>query len=937
MDTKLFISRVVPDDGTYFLATSYIKNDGKTGARHTTLENIDAIKPTVNKFIARKRDIYFAVGSYVDNKNRKRSNAKSKKCLYLDLDWGSSKGYPDSKAALAALYGFIKDTGLPPASLMVGSGNGIHVYWTFEKAIPISEWVPLATALKEKCIAYGLDIDHQCTADISRILRVPGTANYKDPAHPKRVRVIGPDHGDYPIARLAKSLLVGGTPALTAVGTSTGVLPAGQGHSIPGAEVDAADTGTEREYASSDTKSVIDRCPTLRHSFETNGKDDSEGMWNKILHVLAYTSDGRDYIHQIGSAHPTYTHADTENRFQTKLDAGTSGPVSCNTLAMEPGNKCSECPLYGKVKNPVLAARYRPPGDLPAKYVLQDNGIFEMVEDETGTPLLAFVTEKRFYNGILNTVNDDGEEKVFLRCDYNIGNTTPKTIEVPLSAMATTQAFATFMAKTNIPLKPNEARPVLQLMGEWKSKMEAAKHTCRLSKRLGWTRVAGNNAFVLGDKILLPGGDEMPNILGQPIITAHYTPHGKLESWKKAADTILQNQHIEIHIALASAFAAPLMKLAGIPGAVLSIVSQQSGIGKTKALETAQSVWGHKNQMFAINDTANSINTKISVLNNLPAYWDELGLTLRGAEGKDFANHIFRMAQGKEKQRLDVNSNLREAHEWNTLITIASNDSVQDTLELHSTNDATIKRVLELSVDCSADVDVMTPGGSTDLIFSALDRNHGTAGEIYARFLLDHHDQLQDSIQKVKDSIAKNGYAQDERIRIAAIAALVVGAKAAKVAGLVGFDIKAILDRLVRVLDREADSGDNSVMVNGTARYTNVQTPQQKLREYIEEHAGHVNKSEDFRVKGGGNQHQPTITLATPQLLPVRVHIADKPGLVRVKLKHFRDWLTANYGAGARDIKELKNAGFVDRRAGLDAGLPGETNAKDRLLEGPIP
>src|SRR5262249_54256948 len=68
---------------------------------------------------------------------------------------------------------------LPRPSTIVNSGGGLHVYWTFDRALTVLEWNPLAQALVNAAKDFGLKFDSGCTTDAARVLRIPDTFNHK--------------------------------------------------------------------------------------------------------------------------------------------------------------------------------------------------------------------------------------------------------------------------------------------------------------------------------------------------------------------------------------------------------------------------------------------------------------------------------------------------------------------------------------------------------------------------------------------------------------------------------------------------------------------------------------------------------------------------------------------------------------------------------------
>jgi hypothetical protein len=128
---------------------------------------------------------------------RKHDNALWLKALWLDIDIKDPpKGYASIDKALAALQAFIAHCGLPPATALVASGGGLHVYWISDKPLTRDEWQRYANGLKAAALAYGLRCDAGVTADAARVLRVPGTFNHKTEP-PKPVVLLGLAAADY--------------------------------------------------------------------------------------------------------------------------------------------------------------------------------------------------------------------------------------------------------------------------------------------------------------------------------------------------------------------------------------------------------------------------------------------------------------------------------------------------------------------------------------------------------------------------------------------------------------------------------------------------------------------------------------------------------------------------------------------------------------------
>lgn len=113
------------------------------------------------------------------------------KALWLDIDVKDPpKGYASIEDALKALADFRVHSGMPMPNAFIGSGGGVHVYWILEQSLTRDQWQNYANGLKVAAINFGLKCDIGCSVDSARVLRVPGTFNYKtDPR--REVKVLG--------------------------------------------------------------------------------------------------------------------------------------------------------------------------------------------------------------------------------------------------------------------------------------------------------------------------------------------------------------------------------------------------------------------------------------------------------------------------------------------------------------------------------------------------------------------------------------------------------------------------------------------------------------------------------------------------------------------------------------------------------------------------
>jgi hypothetical protein len=105
----------------------------------------------------------------------KEENVKFIVCLWVDLDFNKEDG-------LKQLSNFRFQP-----SAVVGSGNGLHAYWFLKE--------PELVNPHTKGILKGLSeaLNGDSVFDLARVLRVPGTFNFKDPKNPKEVKILSLD------------------------------------------------------------------------------------------------------------------------------------------------------------------------------------------------------------------------------------------------------------------------------------------------------------------------------------------------------------------------------------------------------------------------------------------------------------------------------------------------------------------------------------------------------------------------------------------------------------------------------------------------------------------------------------------------------------------------------------------------------------------------
>src|SRR5262252_305615 len=116
--------------------------------------------------------LYFCVGTLRDGASgRSKSNVGWIAGLHADIDYKDHDLTPDEIQRRL-------DQTLLPASLVVETGGGVHSYWLFHEAEAATPEMVARVEAALRRLADHLGGDPQC-AEISRLMRIPGTVNFK--------------------------------------------------------------------------------------------------------------------------------------------------------------------------------------------------------------------------------------------------------------------------------------------------------------------------------------------------------------------------------------------------------------------------------------------------------------------------------------------------------------------------------------------------------------------------------------------------------------------------------------------------------------------------------------------------------------------------------------------------------------------------------------
>jgi hypothetical protein len=633
-------------------------------------------------------------------------------------------------------------------------------------------------------------------------------------------------------------------------------------------------------------------CGFISDALATGGAAFANPLWNLTTLTATFTEGGRADAHEMAKGHATYVPQETDDLFDRKMrerEEKNLGWPSCQSIENAGCASCRTCPLKGPSTRPLQFGRPTqapvqappPPTDveLPHNYHRNANGQIEkvVINPKDGTSSMVAVSPFAISKGWMQA------EPWTLYFDARLGNAI-RTVAITTAEGNSAEAFNRRMGFYGIPLNADQSKLLREFIVAWQTKLQQVKDAVISSSPFGWSEPTGKiNGFAYGGRVWQKGGDK-PAAAPDPVLGKDYTPKGNLQPWIDAAKMITDCGTPERDAFLAAAFGAPLVRLTGLRGLMVSTYSVDSGAFKSTAMAVAQAVWGNpQTAVQTLDDTQNSVLNKIGTLKALPLFWDELKTDV---ETTKFVNLTFRLSGGKEKSRMNADTTLKTPGMWQTLLMSASNTSILDhVVRANKTTTAGLFRVFEFELFKIPSARSMN---SADQMIAGLNNNFGQAGLVYAKFLGENYDQVAKDVSDIREKLeAKLSIQKDERFWSGTIAVLYMGAVYANRLGLTNIDLKKLLPFLIGVLNnmrREVKS--KPVDMGNQLAVSNVM--QQYLSEKQQRHLLKTDRIHLNRGKPATNSVK--ILNSVDKLDGVQIHIGVATKIMRIASTPFRDW-----------------------------------------------
>ncbi len=884
METLTFMKTVLSGHGKYCI---FAVKDGNR--KQKFYSDIQHAWNAAQDFDDNGYDAYYALATFDDAGRRKADNALEMRSLFLDLDCGPGKDYTDQSSALLALRDFVKSASLP-RPLMVSSGYGVHAYWPLTEAVSVSDWKPVAVALKRLCAANDLFIDPAVPADAARVLRLPGTHNRKN-GDAADVEVIGTAVAVVKPLSFYAQLLKAAKPApvmpTTLFGNTT---------------MTAADDPLMQKLLGNRTtsfKKIVTRtlegrgCDQLRNVIEDQAGTE-EPLWRAALSIAKFCEDGEKGAHVISRGHPKYDPDETN----AKLD-GIRGPYTCETFNDLCGGICQECPFFGKITSPIqlgsdlkeaevededaVVVVYKDTNGEVPRYPdgygrMPNGGIFRKEAGEDGEVVKIPIYPHDFYY-IGRVVDPEAGECIVAR--LHLPRDGVREFTVPLAVATSREEIRKVLSKNGLTVSTKRWEHIMNYTQDWIDKLQAEAEADTARTQFGWTD-ENLTSYVIGDREIFADKVEYnPPSSKTAFMFPALRKKGTLEGWVEQAKFYNRDGLEPYQYVICHALAAPLMRLTPINAAIFDFYSDGSGHGKTTTQKFALTIYGDPGSLIVgAKDTLNARMNRMELMKDVNLQFDEF----TEFPADQTSDLIYGLTDGRQKARMSSGSNDERfrGQPWATTVTSSSNYSMLSKVYVSKANpQAEVQRVLRYHVQPHN----FTDKNETDVFAREVGQNHGHAVEVFIQHILQDMDtvrKLMDNVQRKLDKACD--LTMQNRLWSVQGAVTITALVLAKNAGLLNYDVKKLFAWTVNLIKENKRNAKESV-----APIESI------ITEFVAEHYGDILWIKGSDNGNSGENGNGLDNLVVPEMNPRGKLVAryeTDTKLLFLVIRPFKTWCT---------------------------------------------
>ena len=827
MSTFDLLDAVLPVEGRYC-----VLGIGRYPDQHF-VDTREQVNELAEQFVSHRVDAYFGCAKFGPLNNRTHDNATYFRALWMDIDCGPTKaapdekgrikGYIDQQTGLAEFQKFCKAVKLPKP-ILVSSGYGIHAYWLLEETVSRTQWEPLSERLRQLCVEQGLIVDPS-VFEASRVLRIPGTFNFKN-EEPMPVEVLSSDTVRIPYAQM-KDLLGAADPQPE----KPDFIP-----SSLSPMMEALMANKVKRFKTIMMKTARgEGCNQLLYCFENQATLD-EPLWRSALSIAAFCVDRHSAATKMSEKHDGYDPDEVEIKINNLRSKG--GPHHCATFEKQNPGGCDGCAHKGKIKSPiVLGIEIEEADDEDNEVVVEEEegktvtlnipeypfpffrgkngGVYRRPDDEESDPVLVY--EHDLY--VVKRMRDPemGEVALFR---LHLPHDGVREFAVSTAAISSKDELRKLLAQQGVVAHHKQYENLAVFVVTFIKNLQYTRKADIMRTQFGW--VENDSKFIMGDKEITKDG----TFYSPPTSTTEFFaekihPKGDIDKWKEVFN-LYGMDGMEPHaFAALTAFGSPLFKFTGLDGAIINVIYELAGSGKSTILRMCNSVYGQPKELMAIpKDTFNSKMQQLGVMNNLPNTMDEI----TNMSGMEFSDVAYSISQGRGKNRMKSQSNALRLNNtsWKNMTLCSANCSFYEKLgEAKNTPDGESVRLLEYKIEPN---DIIGMALGKEMFDHQLNENYGHAGEIYISWLVNNLEEAKALVKKIQARIdSEVQFTARERFWSAVAACNIAGGLIAKSLELHNYDMAKVYSWLKGMLSemRNDVKPPNSTPISALGEFIN--------------------------------------------------------------------------------------------------------------------
>jgi hypothetical protein len=864
MNTLEFLEAVLPPTGVYYLAL-IDRATGRVAHKHYT--NLQEMADGVLSYDdSGKYNVYHACSSYKepmmigeDGKKKFRTNLNwdRAKALWIDLDCGEDKaqkgeGYLTKKDAATAITKFCTENNFPKP-MFVDSGNGVHCYWPFTKAIKAEAWVKLANVFKYVLAHYGVLADPTCTADFARILRPVNSTNRKKDTKP----VVG------------KKLVDPVDPAVISTVLSALVkaneIKVSSVSKAPVADINDDLTAHLPPSIPCYAELVADRCAQVASMRDTQG-DVSYEHWRHVIGIIKHCEEGIDLAYKWSEKRAETGHSqnDTDVRYNT----WATGPSLCSTFSVINPKGCEGCPNKGKINTPIVLGRMAPETkmetveakengqkievqipEFPKNYGHENGRMVRYMKDKDNI-IHSFEFCTNIFYPVYRIRTEDGTYALSMRTHLPDGRI--RDFEIPTKLIASPQKCLESLADYEV-ISTNQKDASMHLTAYLKESLEKLKSEAEEINTLtefGWHN--DMQTFLIGDRLYHKDGTIRKVLLGgyaKTYVDSFPSPVGTVEGYAEGLNFLYNRSGMGMmQYVVGSSFGSLLTPFSDsmYKGLIVALIGGKTAKGKTTVCWASLYAFGNADKMTISTEkgsTENARNAQIGTYKNIPLLIDEL----TNIDKDEFSRMAYYISGGKEKNRLVSNGTKGFAPSnganWSMSPLVTANTDLHGLLASQKGNtEAEAVRLIQIDIDLYK-IPLLESSSEVELAKKQMELNMGSAGDLYIKYIVTNTDDVINKMKKwgrkVESDISDIKYRLYRQHAICSFTALEITNQL----GITQFNLEALYPLVIDLINTLAKN----------IQEQNVMTPEDALSELINAMSPRIISTYGYTDSRGGN------------------------------------------------------------------------------------